>query len=352
MRLLRAGLWPLSIITVLAAAWIVPMPLYLERPGRLLSLASCVTVESPRAEAVEGDYLLTTVNLLPASMVDTLRGIVDDDIAVVARTAVVPPQLDSDEFFDQQQQLFSSTAEVAAAIGLRAAGMEAEIGGDGVLVRRTLPGSPADGVLAAGDVITALEGTPLRTDGALREALAGAPAGAPVAVTFTREDRVREAFIVPTELAGRPILGVEVQTLNPRVDLPVPVTVDSGTIGGPSAGLMIAVTVYDKVTPRIDLAAGRRVAGTGSIDGEGRIGPIGGIRQKVIAAERDGADLFLAPASQLAEAEAGLSGPSLDVVGVADFDDAVRALRDTASGQAAGTSGAGEPPACPFADAA
>lgn len=353
MRFLRRAFLPLSLVTLVAAAFVVPLPVYLETPGRLLSLVDCVDVESERAAPVDGDYLLTTVNLEGGTFAGTLRGVLDDDVAVVRRRDVVPPQVDADRFFRRQEQLFASSAEVAAAVGLRAAGFDADVSGDGVLVVRTVGGTAADGVLAAGDVITAVDGEPTPTDAALREAIVGAGSGEPLAVTFRRGGAHREVELTPTPLAGRPVLGVEVQTLNPKVDLPVAVEVESGSIGGPSAGLMIAVTVYDKVTPAEDVAAGRRIAGTGTLDAEGNVGPIGGVRQKAIAAARDGAEVFLAPAEQLAAARGGVAGDvTMQLVGVEDFDGAVRSLLQSAPPVSQETAEATEPSACPFREAA
>lgn len=151
-------------------------------------------------------------------------------------------------------------------------------------------------------------------------------------------------------MQGRPILGIEVRTVDPQIDLPVPVDVESGRIGGPSAGLMIAVTVYDKVDAEVDLAAGRTVAGTGSVDRDGTVGPIGGIRQKVIAADRRDVDVFLAPEMQFKQARSGLApGSTMRVLSVGSFDDAVAALQDSAS-RAASTAAQDAPAeACPLA---
>lgn len=352
MRLLRLAFLPLSVAILAAAVTTVPLPLYVEEPGTPLSLADCVTVDSRRAGPVVGDYLLTTVELLQATTVDAIRGAADPRIDIVERSAVIPAEISTEDFFDQQEDLFASTADVAAAVGLRAAGLKTDIRGDGVLVVGTVADTPADGLLAAGDVITAVDAAPVRTDVDLRQAIEERGVGEPVTVIFTRRQMRRRVEITPQPYEGRPVIGIQPQTLNLQVDLAVPVTVASGDIGGPSAGLMIAMTVYDKVDTDVDLAAGRRIAGTGTIDTQGAVGQIGGIRQKVVAADRDGAQLFLAPAAQLDEARSvDLDGEML-VVGVEDFDDALDALRRTAAEQEGDAGPAAESSGCPYQAAA
>jgi PDZ domain-containing protein len=116
--------------------------------------------------------------------------------------------------------------------------------------------------------------------------------------------------------------------------LPYSVKVASGGVGGPSAGLLIALTVYDKVLAGVDLAAGRTIAGTGTIDWQGRVGPVGGAGLKVIAAAHAKADVFLVPAANAAEARASLpKGADMDIVEIKSFDQARDWLERTAQEQ-------------------
>ena len=123
---------------------------------------------------------------------------------------------------------------------------------------------------------------------------------------------------------GRPALGVALQSVDPKIDLPFAVKVNQGDIGGPSAGLMLALSVYD-LASATDLARGRVIAGTGTIDLDGRVGEIGGIAEKVVGARRAGAVLFLAPATQAGDARKAAGG-RIRVVAVKTFQDAVDAL--------------------------
>ncbi|HVM19559.1 MAG TPA: PDZ domain-containing protein [Egibacteraceae bacterium] len=349
MRVLRAGFLPVSIALLLTAAFVVPLPLFRERPGRLLSLGACVTVAE--AGALDGDYLLMTITVLRTTVADAVPAIFDPDTRIRSQREVIPPGVERGEFFRQQRDVFVTTADVAAAVGLEAAGLDATFTGEGVRVLRVMPGSPAEGVLAPGDVITAVGDRPVTVEQDLRTAVARAGSDETVRLGFERDGEQLDADLVPVEMQGTPVIGVVPQTVNARVDLPVPVEVASGTVGGPSAGLTIALTVYDKIREDVDLAAGRVIAGTGAIDPTGRVGPVGGVGLKVVAAERVRADVFLTPAANHAEALAALPpGSPMQIVPVETFDDARAALEDPADGEPRG--GGPDRDECPFGEAA
>ena len=119
------------------------------------------------------------------------------------------------------------------------------------------------------------------------------------------------------------LLGIAIRTRDPKVDMPVDIAIDPGTVSGPSAGLAFTLTIVDFLTPG-DITGGRRVAVTGTIEPDGHVGEIGGVEQKAIAARRAGAELMIVP-----EAEAALArkhAPSIKVVGVETLEDALRAL--------------------------
>ena len=330
MRVLRAGFLPLSLLILVAAALVVPLPYYLETPGRTVSLAACVDV-AVEDSTLAGDFLLTTINVLPATTVDMVVGIADPGTTVVPRRQLLPPGVDTDAFFEEQRNVFISTADLAAAVGLEAAGHQVELDGDGVEVVRVQPGTPAADVLRVGDVVLAVAGRRVRIDTQLREIIGGSEVGVPLDLRVRRGEDTLNLQVAPENIQGMPVIGIQPQTLNPRINLPFEVDVATGPIGGPSAGLMIALTVYDKALADIDLAAGRVVAGTGSIDADGRVGPIGGIELKVVAADRQGADVFLAPVADLQRANAAVpAGSSLRVVPVESFDQARQALTETA----------------------
>lgn len=326
-RAARVLFLPACLIILLAAVVAVPLPVFLERPGAPVNLADHVAVATAEPGGIAGDYLLPLVNLRRASVLRLAGGILDDDTRVVTVARVTRGVAD-DAYFDQQRAVFAATADLAAAIGLDAAGLPVEFGEPaGVAVAAVLPGAPADGVLEPGDILTAVDGEPVRTVRDLLLSIRVADA-ATVRLDVMRGREQRRVLVRPGRVPGldQRGLGVRPRDMPVSVELPVPVEVDTGRLGGPSAGLMIALTVYDLVSPD-DLAAGRRIAGTGSLESDGTVGEIGGIALKVLAAHRAGADVFLAPAGQAAQARAAVPvGKDLEVVGVASFAAALAAL--------------------------
>jgi PDZ domain-containing protein len=187
-------------------------------------------------------------------------------------------------------------------------------------------GGAADGVLAVGDVITAVDGRPVTADTDLSGAIDRAEGAAVTLAVHAVAGAERTVSLTPRRSPDgtRWLLGVVIGPANPQVRLQIPVTVDAGNVEGPSAGLMTALTVYDMLSP-VDVAAGRAIAGTGTLAVDGTVGDIGGIEAKARAAEAAGADLFLAPADQ-AQAARAVLGDRVPVVGVATFADALSAL--------------------------
>ncbi len=332
MTFLRALFLPASLAILVMASLSVPLPVFYEQPGRPVSLQDTVAISGESTGQIDGDFLLTSVSVRPGTVARLLRAAVDRDADIVSRALVVPTHEPEDEYFERQRDVFRASVQVAAAVGLQAAGLDVDVDaqtGSGVLVRRVLPDTPAEGNLEPGDVIIAVDGEPVGVVDDLRGAVSEGEGAREIA--YVRGEAHETTTIIPQELAtpSGPVLGigVEIATLDPRIVLPLDVDVDSGRIGGPSAGLMLALTIFDKVSPE-DLAAGRTIAGTGTLSVGGDVGPIGGMARKIASAERIGADVFISPAGQLDQArEARRAGSNLQVVGATTFDEALAALR-------------------------
>ena len=328
-RLLNILFLPVSLLLLGFAALVVPMPFFVEAPGTPLGLAGSVDV--PDADELTGDFLVTTVNLRQGTATRLVTGLLDDEASLVRSSGVLSPGEDPQEFFDRQRQIFRQSVDVAAAVALGAAGYDvgpSDITGSGALVVRLTEGAPAEGVLRPGDVITAVDGAPVRVTDDLRGLVTEAEE---VQLTVVRDGQPRDLRVRPglihTSEGDVRGLGVEVQTADPRISLPVDVEVDAGTVGGPSAGLLLALTIYDLVSDE-DLAAGRVIAGTGTLSPQGNVGAVGGIPSKVVSAERSGADVFVVPAAQLEAAlEALPEGSDLEIVSAATFEEALADLR-------------------------
>ncbi|HEV2068323.1 MAG TPA: PDZ domain-containing protein [Acidimicrobiales bacterium] len=308
---------------------VVPLPLVVLAPGGAVSVGERVEVGRP-TDPLSGELLLTTVSIFQPSAFGVVRAWLGERHEVLPRSLVYPDGVDQEEFGETQRQLFRESSEVAAAVGLRVAGEQVTISGEGARIAQVVAGSPADERLRAGDVVVGVDGRPIELASDLVTALATRSAGDEVVLSVRRGELDQEIPVRLREVEGidQPALGVAVATVDLDITLPFTIEVDQGRIGGPSAGLMIALTVYDLVDP-VDLTAGRTIAGTGTIDLDGDVGSVGGVDAKVVAAREAGASLFLVPEGEAALAREA-AGDDLEVVPVGSIDDAIAALQPAA----------------------
>jgi PDZ domain-containing protein len=202
-----------------------------------------------------------------------------------------------------------------------------------VVVAQADRGFPAYGVLKAGDVITKVDGQPVTNQATLTRMITAHPAGSTLTVTIIRGGQTKQVQVRTKQSGGHPVMGV---TPVGRYDFPFQVKISVGDIGGPSAGLMFALGIIDKLTKR-DLTGGKFIAGTGAIEASGKVDAIGGIQQKMIGARNAGATVFLTPAANCASTK-GAVPAGLRLVKVSTLHDAVTALQNLKSGPS--------PPSC------
>jgi PDZ domain-containing protein len=302
-----------------------PSPYYTVTPGGTYDVASRVHVpEEQRRPA--GHLAFTAVYEIPASWLEALRIKLNGQAELVPAEEVRPPGTTQEQINQTNKRLIDESKPVAAVVALRAAGYDVAITGQGVEVESVIAGMPAEGVLRTGDIIVAVDGQPTETTNALIEAIRRHQVGDQLTLTIRRDGQTQDVRVgtksSPSE-PGRPLVGVTISTYLFDVRLPFTVDIESDNVGGPSAGLMFALGILDAVTDG-DLTRGYYVAGTGTIGADGSIGPIGGAAEKALAAERDGAQIFLAPKDNVDDAERWVH--SIRIVPVERFDDAVRFL--------------------------
>ena len=224
-----------------------------------------------------------------------------------------------------------TSQHTAVVVALEHLGYEIPRHASGVIVAEAMAGAPAAEVLERGDVIVGIDGITVGDLRDLGEALASRSAGQAVVLDVERADE-GSVESVPLELiaspddANRALIGVGARERIDVGELPVEVAIDSGTIGGPSAGLALTIGIIDLLTPG-ELTGGRRVAATGTIAFDGSVGAIGEVDQKAIAAVRAGVDLLLVPTSNLSDALNHV-GDDMQVVGVASLQEALDALAE------------------------
>jgi len=270
-----------------------------------------------------GQLRLVTVSVRSdLTLFDAMRGWLESDYAVVPRELIYPPDKTEQQVDQENAQDFKQSQTSAETAALRKLGYPVH-----VTVKDITKGAPADGQLQSGDVVEAVDGTPVTSAERLTELIRAKPAGTPRTVGITRAGATRTlTFAAAKADDGTPRIGITVEQNQPH---PFTLKIDLDRIGGPSAGLMFALGIVDKLDPT-DLTGGMVVAGTGEIDDEGRVGPIGGIAQKLVAAKAARARAFLTPAANCAEA-LGAAQPGLPLVKVSTLDDALaglQALRD------------------------
>jgi len=279
----------------------------------------------------DGALRFTTVRVeggpgYPVDAWDILQAWVDPARDVFPVDDVFDPQVTQEQVAEANAVQMEGSQEEATAVALRAIGKEVPTH---VAIAGITDSSKAKGLLKVGDRLDSIDGEPVTTTQALRDALQKKKPGESVSLTVTRGGKEVTVDVPTVEgQGGRTALGV---LLGLDHDFPAKVTIDAGAIGGPSAGLMFSLGIYDKLTPG-PLAGGHQVAGTGTIDDEGKVGPIGGIRQKLAGARSDGAAYFLAPADNCNEV-VGHVPDGLDVFKVGTFDEARTAVEAIAKGQ-------------------
>jgi PDZ domain-containing protein len=257
-----------------------------------------ITIKGRATSTSKGHLNLTTVSVRDQiDLATALRYWIDGDSAVVPRELVYPPEQSEKEVEQQNEQAFKASQTSAETSALRKLGFPVQ-----VTVKELSDGSPSTGKLAKDDVITKVDGQPVTSHARLIELITAHKIGDEVTIEYTRAGKTGTVK-VKTAGAGdgeqrRPVIGVSVEPKQPH---PFDVTFDLDKIGGPSAGLMFALAIIDKLDPA-DLTGGVFIAGTGEIDDEGKVGPIGGIPQKMVAAKKAGATVFLTPAANCDEA--------------------------------------------------
>jgi PDZ domain-containing protein len=333
--LLSAGT---ALILVLVAA-VVRVPYVALAPGPTYNTLGADDTGTPVIKVTGhatyddvGNLNMTTISVVvPLTLAQALRGWFRHDYAVVPRDAIYPPDKTSDEVRKQDEADFKTSQSNATTAALRYLGVKGTVHVYATSVRK---GAPADGVLRTGDVFVSVDGTGVTGQKQLIALISARKPGQPVRLGLLRGSKPFTVSLVTasmTEKDGtvRPVIGV---TPGERVDFPVKVTISLGDIGGPSAGLMFALGIIDKLEPG-SLTDGRFIAGTGTIDDDGVVGPIGGIQQKLIGARRKGATVFLVPAANCAEA---LSSPpeGLKLVKVSSLRSALSELHKLDTGAA------------------
>ncbi|MEU9129060.1 PDZ domain-containing protein [Kitasatospora sp. NPDC048540] len=294
-----------------------------------------ISITGHETYPTSGNLNMTTVQVTGAnyqpSLVSAVVGWLRDDVLVVPHDNVYPKGQTDKEAQQQNAEEFASSEDSAKTAALTELGIPV---GAQVIVASVAAGGPSEGRLHAGDRILAVDGTPVTTAASVAEQVTKHKPGETTVFTVVPHgaaDSAKADVSIPTAKAqggDRAIVGIV-----PGIDHTYPFKIDIGLqdVGGPSAGLMFALGIVDKLTPT-DLTGGKFVAGTGTIADDGKVGPIGGIQMKLIAARNKGAQYFFTPADNCAEAVKGTPS-GLTLIKVDNLDGALKALDSVRAGQ-------------------
>ncbi len=308
------------------AASFVPLPLYSIGPGPAREVEPLIHVTGHPEYASRGRFVMTSIVFQQVTAVGALLAWLDPNRSVVSRSDLFAPgETQQQEQRRAISQMDQSKLDAVSVVLSRLA-VYPKAHRRGALVESVVPGCSASGRLFPGDLIVSIDGTQIGDRAAASNAIRATRSGQKLSFTIRAAGKTQQIELVRKPCGGdkRPIVGVFLID-----NFPFGVSISSGDIGGPSAGLMWALGLYDLLTPG-DLTGGRTIAGTGQIGLGGKVYPIGGIGEKILAAARSGASVFLVPKGNLEEARvAGDHGVRL--VPVSTFQDAVDYLMKAAT---------------------
>jgi PDZ domain-containing protein len=272
---------------------------------------------------------LTIVIRRQLTLAEAIEGWLKGDESVVPEELYFPPGQTQDQIDKENQQDFATSISSAQIAALNKLGYPPLVG-----VKDVAAGSPADGKLKPGDIILTVDGEKIDTVDTMINKLRAKPAETTFQFGITRDGVAMTIPVQTKDDGGVPRIGVTPEiTSAAKFKISIPIE----NVGGPSAGLMLTLGIIDKIEPE-DLTGGKIIAGTGTIDPSGKVGPIGGLPQKLVTAKSAGATWFLTPKDNCAEGVANQK-PGLPLVQVSTLDEALTALADIRAGT--------EPPLCP-----
>lgn len=319
-RLVKIGL-VLSLAAAFVLSGTVWLPLYSLGPGPAREVEPLIQVTGHPEYASSGRFVMTSVRFRQLTGLGALLAWLNPDQAVVPRSDLFTPgETQTEEHQRAISQMDQSKLDATSVVLSDLTGYPKEHRA-GALVEGVVAGCAADGELYPGDLIRAIDAQTIRGAAQASRLIESAPSGSTLTFDIRAGGEQHRVDLVRAPCGGKdePLVGVSLIS-----NFPFGVRIESGDVGGPSAGLMWALGLYDLLTPG-DLTAGRTIAGTGQIGLDGTVYPIGGIEEKVVAAEHAGASVFLVPEANLDAARAA-GGDGMTLVPVATFGDALDSL--------------------------
>ena len=326
----------LATVAAIAIAVLFPVPYVILTPGPTLNTLGdssgqpLISISGHPTYPTTGHLNMVTISYEggPGSnlnVFEALRAWLDPSEAVVPESELFPAGQSAQQTQAQDTEEMASSQELATAAALTQLHIsyQTQVG-----VVSTVPGYPASKSLKAGDIIEAVDGTPVTGTTSLSSMITAHPVGTTLQIEVLRAGKTLTLPVASKSSGGTAVIGVQVQE---EYKFPFNVQITVGNIGGPSAGMMFALGIIDKLTT-MNLSGGKFIAGTGEITASGQVEPIGGIQQKMVGARDAGATVFLAPAGNCSDT-VGAVPAGLQVVKVSTLSQAVSDLEALKAGK-------------------
>ena len=283
------------VITLMMIAGVFfSLPYYVSKPGIAKELAPIIQVKG--GSEGKGSFMLTTVRMGRANIYSYVEAKLFDYVELYPLEAILHETETQEEYNARQLHMMAGSKLNAIEVAYKKAGYPVEYEYKGVYVVQVVPDMPAEGKLQSGDRIIKVDGQKFASSENFIDYVGKKKAGDQIELSVIRKDKTKTEKITVQPFKEDPKkVGIGISLVDDKEIIVNPkVTVKTDEIGGPSAGLMFSLEIYDQLMKE-DFTKGYRIAGTGTIDSEGTVGPIGGIDQKIVAADKAGAEIFFAP---------------------------------------------------------
>lgn len=318
---------------ILMASALYYLPYYVSKPGMAKELEPIIEVEGGYDE--EGSFMLTTVRMGRANIYAYIIAKLSKYQEIYALEDIRADNESDEEYNIRQLHMMDSSKTSAIEVAYNKAGIPVKYKYKGVYVLRVMEGMPAEEKLMPGDLVFEVDENAFESSDEFIKYIGSKKPGDIVKLSYKRNGKSNQVEVPLKALedgSNRAAVGIQLVD-DKEIDVDPDVTVQSDEIGGPSAGLMFSLEIYNQLTEE-DLTKGYQIAGTGTITPDGIVGRIGGIQQKVVAADKAGAEIFFAPYEKGAKdsnyEEAMLAAKDIDtkmeIVPVDTFSDAVSYL--------------------------
>ncbi len=325
-----------SIIIIFSFISLYKLPYYIYTPGKAADLEEIVKVENGYAS--EGSIHLLTVGGRPATPLLFAIAKIMPHHDIIPSKEARPHGISDEDYLKSQLSLMENSQEAALVVAYDTANADIDITYNGVYVLGVIEGMPASKVLEVGDLITKINNQEISEAKDLMTYIESLDEKNEIEINFERENKTYKKKVELEKFPNEDKVGMGIQLItNREVEVNPDVKFSSGNIGGPSAGLMFALSIYNQLSED-DFTSGLKIAGSGQLDYEGKVLPIGGIDKKVIAADKKSIDILFAPAIQTngisnydeAKETANEIKSDIEIVPVETFQDVLDYLKTVA----------------------